>query len=311
MAELDRQLAKIAVQQHSLVTLRDAERAGAGRQHLATRVEAGHLERLERGVYGIAGLARSSDRLLRATMLATRGPVAVSHLAAARRLKIPGYATAPPEITVERGVRLRRMGLRIHESTDLDRCRIIEVDGIPTTDPARTLLDLGRLIGAQRLLRNIEHCRRAGLVDWDALLETLVRHARRGRPGIRRLREAIAGASHRPTITDSDLELLVLALLVEHGLPEPVLHHQVWDGDRFVAELDLAYPSRKVAMECDGDVHLEREVRERDLPRQNDLILLGWTVLRFTPERYWTRPDRIVDEARTAYRRSPSIERAT
>ena len=301
MAELDHRLAQIAAGQHSLVTLRDVERAGGTRHHLLTRVEIGHLERLERGVYGIAGVAPHPDRSMRATILATRGVVAVSHLAAARRYEIPGYARAPVELTIERGVRLRRQGMRIHESTDLDRCRIIEVDGIPTTEPARTLLDLARLVGPQRLLRNIEHCRRVGLLDWDDLLLTLVRHARRGRPGIRRLREAIASNSHRPTVTDSDLELLVVALLVEHGLPEPVLHHQVWDGDRFVAELDLAYPERRIAMECDGDVHLDHEVHERDLPRQNDLVLLGWTVLRFTPERYWQRPSRIVDEVRTAY----------
>jgi hypothetical protein len=307
MAELDRQLARIAVHQRSLVTLRDVEDVGGNRQRVQGRIEAGHLERLERGVYGISGVAPSPDRTLLATMLAARGPVAISHLAAGRRYEIPGYRSAPAELTVERGVRLRRAGLRIHESTDLDRCRIIDVDGLPTTDPARTLLDLGRYVGLQRLRRNIEHCRRVGLVDWDDLIGTLVRHARRGRPGIRKLREAIASDIDRATITDSDLELLVLALLREHGLPEPVLHHEVWDGDRFVAEVDLAYPERRIAMECEGDVHLDPDVRERDLARQNDLVLVGWTVLRFTPARYWQRPAGIVEEVRTAHRTTPPI----
>src|SRR3546814_20877936 len=85
--------------------------------------------------------------------------------------------------------------------------------------------------------------------------------------------------SHRIEVADTDVELLVIALLREHGLPEPELHHRVYQGDRFVAELDLAYPARKIALECDGDVHLLPEVRERDLARQNDLELLGWLVL--------------------------------
>ena len=86
-----------------------------------------------------------------------------------------------------------------------------------------------------------------------------------------RLRRVIAANAHREEITDSDFELLVLALLVEHGLPEPVLHHRIFDGSRFVAEVDLAYPELRIAIELDGKVHLEPEVRERDLPRQNDL----------------------------------------
>jgi very-short-patch-repair endonuclease len=261
---------------------------------------------VERGVYAVDGLPLDPDRGVLATTMATRGLVAVSHLAAARRFEVPGYSRAPLELSVERGVRLRRTGIRVHESTDLDRCRIVQIDGIPVTDAGRMLLDLARYVGPSRLARNMEACRRAGFVDWSDLTRTLLAHARRGRPGIRRFREVLAASCHRETITDSDFEMLVLALLLEHGLPEPVLHHQVWDGDRFVAEVDLAYPERRVAMECDGDVHLEKPVHERDLPRQNDLILLGWTVLRFTPDRYWTRPDTIIRDARAALRTRPA-----
>jgi very-short-patch-repair endonuclease len=298
MTELDHRIADVAARQRGLVTIADVER----RQLLTTRAAAGRLIRAERGVYAINGLPPDDDRALLATRLTTRGRFGVSHLAAARRLGIPGYSTAPLEVSVDRGVRLRRPGLRVHESSDLDRCRIIEIDGVPVTDPARTLLDLARFIGPMRLLRNIEWCRRRGLVGWSDLITTLLAHARRGRPGIRRFREVLAANSHREEVTDADLEVLVLALLREHGLPEPVLHHEVWDGHRFVAEVDLAYPERMIAMECDGDVHLEEEVRERDLPRQNDLVLLGWMVLRFTPQRYRLHPTGIVAEVRDAHR---------
>ena len=105
----------------------------------------------------------------------------------------------------------------------------------------------------------------------------------------------LAGA-HREEVTDTDVELLVLGLLTEASLPEPVLHHRIHDGERFVAEVDLAYPQWRIAIECDGDVHLLPEVRERDLPRQNDLVLSGWTVLRFSRDRVWTRPEALVAE---------------
>lgn len=290
-----------------MVTLADVLHAGGVRQNVATRTRSGLLIPQERGVYAIAGAPSDRDRDVLATMLASRGLVAVSHLAAARRFGIPGYARAGTELSIERGVRLRRAGLRIHESTDLDRCRITDINGLPTTDAGRTLLDLARYVGPQRLLRNLEWCRRQRLLDWPDIIDTLVRHARRGRPGVRLLREVIAGNCHRTVITDSEFELLVLALLVEHGLPEPVLHHEVWDGDRFVAEVDLAYPDRKIAMECDGPAHLLPAVQEKDLPRQNDLVLLGWTVLRFTPERYRRRPKSIVSEVQQAYRGHPHL----
>jgi hypothetical protein len=158
------------------------------------------------------------------------------------------------------------------------------------------------LVGDRRLHRTVEAARRDGQTDWRSLISTLVVHARRGRPGVARLRRVIAANAHREEITDSDLELLVLALLLEAGLPEPVLHHRVYDGTRFVAEVDLAYPELKIAIEIDGRVHLEAEVRERDLPRQNDLVLSGWIVLRFTWARFTLRSASIVAEVRAARR---------
>src|SRR3546814_7231387 len=98
---------------------------------------------------------RSPDTQLLANVLSAPGLEAVSHLAAARRLKIPGYRDAPPEITVRRGTRLRRSGLIVHESTDLDSCKIVDIDGIPTTEIAHTLLDLARFVAAGRLLSHM------------------------------------------------------------------------------------------------------------------------------------------------------------
>jgi len=103
----------------------------------------------------------------------------------------------------------------VHESTDLDRCGVRRREGLPVTDPSRTILDLARIVSDARLARTIESARRLRLASWSELIATLAAHARRGRPGIRRLRRVIAANAHRDEITDSDLELMVLALLVE------------------------------------------------------------------------------------------------
>jgi very-short-patch-repair endonuclease len=93
---------------------------------------------------------------------------------------------------------------------------------------------------------------------------------------------------------------MVLGLILDGDLPEPVIHHHIRDGERFVAEVDLAYPQWKIAIECDGSVHLDANVRERDLARQNDLVLVGWTVLRFSWDRVRARPELVLSEIRAA-----------
>ena len=119
---------------------------------------------------------------------------------------------------------------------------------------------------------------------------------------MRRLRTVILRDAHRSEITDSDGELILLTLIREAGLPEPVLHHRITDDGRFVAEVDFAYPELKIAIEYDGSVHLQEDVRARDPPRQNDLTLLGWTVLRFSYRRLRDHPDAVVAEIRAAIR---------
>lgn len=110
----------------------------------------------------------------------------------------------------------------------------------------------------------------------------------------------ILASAHRDEITDTDTELLLLSLITAAGLPEPVLHHEIYDGERFVAEVDLAYPRWKIAIESDGSVHTDPDVRALDLRRQNDLVLEGWTVLRFDLDRVRDNPSAVLREIRDA-----------
>ncbi len=302
MPTLDDLLLPRFLAQHGLVSVHDVHAAGGRRHHIDTRAGSGRWERADHDVYRLAGMVPTWHTRLLAPILSAGPPALASHLAAAVLHGVPGFGEGTPELTVARGVKFRRPELRVHTSTDLDRCKPTVVHAIPATDVARTLLDLARVIGDSRLLRTIEWARREGASDWSTMIATLYRHARRGRPGVARLRRVIAANAHRDEVTDSDFELLTIALLLEHGLPEPALHFRVHDGSRFVAELDLAYPELKIAIELDGSVHLRGDVRERDLPRQNDLVLLGWTVLRFTWTRLHRHPERIVAEVAAARR---------
>jgi Protein of unknown function (DUF559) len=300
VSRLDDRLLPVFQRQHWLVSTADVLDAGGTRQAAKARVAADRWVRVDRGVFRPAGIELTWYARLLAPILSSGAGAAASHYAAAAVHGIPGFGRGRPEISIPRGHEHRRAGMRIHTSTDLDRCRIVTIDGIPVTDIDRTLLDLARTLGHDRLLRAVEWARRDRRTDWSSVIASHARHARCGRPGIVRLREVIVANCDRDEITDSDFELLVLSLMREHGLPEPVLHHRVFDGHRFVAEVDLAFPWLRIAIELDGAHHLEIEVRERDLPRQNDLVLQGWTVLRFSWTRFRERPDLVIAELRAA-----------
>ena len=300
MSAIDDRLLPVFLRQHWLVTTADVLEAGGSKQDAKNRVAAGRWVRVDRSVFRPAAIALTWHAKLLAPILSSGPGAAASHYAAAALHGIPGFGPGRVEFSVPRGREHRRPDMRVHTSTDLDRCRIETVDGIPVTDINRMFLDLARTVREERLLRAIEWARRTGRTDWSSLIASHARHARAGRPGVTRLREVILRNCERAEITDSDFELLALSLLRESNLPEPVLHFKVFDDGRFVAEVDLAFPSLKIAIELDGDHHLEAEVREKDLPRQNDLVLLGWTVLRFSWKRFCERPELVVAEIRAA-----------
>ena len=300
MGDLDRRLANIAAAQHSLLTLADVRSEGGSRAHASRRVQSGRWESPTQGVFRIAGTPWTYEaRVLAAVLAAGPGAVA-SHFCAARLLGL-GFSKADPELTIPRGRRHRPDGLRVHESTDLDRCNARLVDGIPITDPCRTVLDLGRYLREPSLRRAAEEARRLELVTWTSLLHSLLAHARQGRHGICRLREVVASGMLIDGVTDTDSELVALTLLREHGLPEPVLHHQIRANDgELLAEIDLAWLDRMVAIEIDGAVHNDPAVRSKDDARDDLLRDLGWRIRRVWCEMPVAEPQRFVQIVRTA-----------
>ena len=301
MRDADAVISALARRQHSVFVGTQLAGSGVTRRMLQRRVASGRLTVLGPDLYLVGGATLTWEGKLLGLVLSAGEGAVVSHRAAAALWGLDGFRPGIPELTVPRGRRFRRASVVVHESTDLDRCGIRRRVGLPLTDPARTLLDLARRTSDRRLTLAIESARRLKLTSWSELIATLAKHARCGRPGIRRLRRAIANGVHRDEITDSDFELLVLSLLVEHGLPEPVIHHPIRDANgRQLAEVDLAYPELKIAIELDGGDHQRRDVFERDRPRQNKLVLEGWIVLRFTWDAYRDRPGEIVAAVRAA-----------
>src|SRR5207248_5220280 len=112
----------------------------------------------------------------------------------------------------------------------------------------------------------------------------------------------LAVFTHVDPRSESPMETRLRLLLIRAGLPWPDVQYVVLDDDgRFVARVDLAYAHLRIAMEYDGDHHRDRDTFARDVRRQNALVQLGWTVLRFTARDVYRSPERVVAEVRTAF----------
>lgn len=305
MSSLDAHLVRIAAARHGLVTRSEALAAGATDRLIQVRLDAGRWQHAAASVYRIGGAPVTWHSRLLAACLAAGPEALASHRSAAVLWGIDGFRPGAPEIVTPRHRRSRQPGVRVHESTDLAAARPTVRAGVPVTGAARTLLDLGAVVSADRVGHAVDDARRRRLVTWTDLYGTLVVHARRGRRGVGPFRAVLDGRFGERTVPESRFERLVLVLLEDAGLPVPEPQYEVRDPlGRLVARVDLGYPAQRVAVELDGRHHLTDAGFEQDRPRQNELELLGWLVLRYTWRFFVERPERLCSEIAAALSRT-------
>jgi len=301
MDTIDARIAALARRQHALVTSAQALGCGATPAFVKHRLATGRWLRLYRGVYLIAGGEITWETKVHAAVLAAGNGAMASHRTAAVLSDLDDFRPGPVELTVPRHRRPVRLPVRVHESTDIDLAQPVLRRGIPTTGLLRTLLDIGCLVPFDTLEGAVEQVLRETGNDWPDLYEVLVLHARRGRNGCGPFRAVLDERFGDEVVTDSKFERLVRRLLADAGVDEPVSQHPIYDGTRFICEVDLAWPDRMVAAELQSKKHhLHSKGFERDKERLNDARLHGWNVLEYTFKAYRTTPDRLVREIETA-----------
>jgi very-short-patch-repair endonuclease len=77
----------------------------------------------------------------------------------------------------------------------------------------------------------------------------------------------------------------------------------VFDGSRFVARVDLAWPEQRVAVEYDGLWHGTPAQFHRDRRRLNALVAAGWTVIHVTSAQLRTGLEQTIRQIRSALAR--------
>jgi predicted transcriptional regulator of viral defense system len=133
------------------------------------------------------------------------GPGAVlSHRSAACHLGLRDDNRATIDVASPNRKGRRVAGITVHSGATLLPTDVINVDGIPTTTLARTLLDLAEVLPARQLERAIDRAEVLRLLDMRAI-EDVLRRAN-GRRGANRLRALLSEMQVGSTLTRSELE---------------------------------------------------------------------------------------------------------
>ena len=114
--------------------------------------------------------------------------------------------------------------------------------------------------------------------------------------GVEKLRAVLDELHPASRWTRSDGERMALRIVRQLEVEAPVANLRVTDADGRRRYLDFAWPKLKLAVELDlHPSHGTTAGRRDDGARQNALVLVGWTVLRFDLADLMLRPDQVRD----------------
>jgi hypothetical protein len=214
-------------------------------------------------------------------------PSVASHLPAGRLWGLMTYQPDTFHLTCPTQRRPRR-GFVLHRVV-LPDADITEIDGIPVTSLASTILDLAAVLTPQQLERALRRAEELRLFDLRALEALLARTL--GHPGRGPLLRVLAIYQDEPAVLRSNLERRFLRLVKRAGLPAPSMNFVVagfeldayWEPERFAVELDVF------------ETHGTHDAFESDRLRQDDLLLIDVEMIRVTGPRLRREPKATIE----------------
>lgn len=245
-----------------------------------------HLKRgaLQKVWYGIYGRGEVDTRLrLRGLDLATGTSVAACLGTAANAYGFDTERTRELHVLNPPGQQLRSAdGVVVHRR---EGAPLTLVAGRPATAPAWTAVEVARGLRRPRALATLDAALHSGTCRRADLHRVVGQQS--GRRGIVAVRDLVALAAAE---AESPMESEARLVMIDAGLPTPVLQHVVVDAIGRKWRLDFAWPDYRVAAEYDGlDWHSGPDAFLRDRRRSAALQELGWVVVPIVAEdvRYW------------------------
>ena len=190
-----------------------------------------------------------------------------------------------------------RPRIDIHRSTTLTPSDLTTVHAIPCTTVARTLVDLGDVVGRQAIERAVKEAEILRVFDLTAVNQALERAGPRRGAGILR---AILASYTDPAETRSRIEQLVLALCRGASFPSPAVNAWITLDDGTSYQADFLWREHKLIAETDGrETHMTTKAFEHHRLRDQRLAMAGYTVIRFTWRQVVDDPGSVTEALRT------------
>lgn len=118
------------------------------------------------------------------------------------------------------------------------------------------------------------------------------------RVGGPQLRVAVSRSSTR---SRSRTETWLRLTLEDAGLPNALVNFDVFERGVWLGQVDLAYPTLKIAIEYEGEHHLTDPAQwAADIARMDRLVEAGWRVIRVTKTDLFRRSSALTDRVRRA-----------
>lgn len=164
------------------------------------------------------------------------------------------------------------IGLVVHRR---DGAPLTSYRGRRLTAPGWTAVEVARSLRRPRALATLDAALRSQTCDRRDLQAAA--KAQAGRRGIVTVRDLIPKA--RPE-AESPMESEARLVMLDGGLPEPLLQYEIVDRDGRLWRVDFAWPDRRVAVEYDGfDWHSSPEALRRDRQKRAALEEIDWRVV--------------------------------
>nr|WP_234817805.1 hypothetical protein [Mycolicibacterium sphagni] len=261
--------------------------AVVSRRQFEMLLECTAVERIWHGVYsyGPAGTARR----LKGLDVACGEVVGICMATAAGAYGFDTENSAELHVLNPSGHQLRPTdGLVVHRR---DGAPLTLVSGRPATAPAWTAIEVARTLRRPRALATLDAALRSGRCDPSDLSRGAA--AQQGRRGIVKVRQLLPLADAR---AESPMESEARLVMIDGGLPTPVLQHEVVDARGRLRRLDFAWPSHRVAAEYDsGEWHVGADALRRDREKLAALQDLGWMVVPIVVDDVRRHPSALVN----------------
>jgi very-short-patch-repair endonuclease/predicted transcriptional regulator of viral defense system len=288
----DVRVAQVAARQHGVVSMAQLHAAGLNREAIAVRARTGRLHRIHRGVYAVGHDALTLDGRFMAAVLAGGDEAVLSRWATAALAGLLRWDGRLVDVTTPYSAPRGRPGIHFHRARSLDARDTTRIRGIPTTTPARAILELAPQLTDGRLKRLVRQAQAERVATHRQFAET-VRRAN----GHRATSRLAALIEHGPAPTRSTDEDVVLDLILNAGFERPQINQRL-EGTPYYP--DLRWPTVQLILEVDSAWHDGRLAHELDATRQATLEAAGERVLRTTNEQATTHPRQLAERLHAA-----------